>query len=95
MKIKNRIITRYSFVSIKTVQRVIINNLSEFKYFSTKKVMPDMSKKGSLRNTFKNAINNKHGEILYDYSYARSLEACWLQVGPGYVTGSYEINVKR
>ena len=46
MKIKNRIITRYCYVSIKTLQRVIINNLLEFTYFSAKKVMRDMSKKG-------------------------------------------------
>ena len=46
MEIKNPIITRYCVVSINTFQRVIINNLLEVTNFSTKKVMPDMSKKG-------------------------------------------------
>ena len=39
MKIKNRIITRYCFVSIKTFQHVIIYILLELTYLSTKQLM--------------------------------------------------------
>ena len=46
MKIKNRIITRYCFVSITTFQRVMIYIRLEFKYLSTKQISAYMSKKG-------------------------------------------------
>ena len=59
MNIKNRIITRYCFVSIKTFQRVIINNWLEFALFSTKKVMPDMSKKGPYGIHLTNVVSDK------------------------------------
>ena len=62
MKIRNRIMTRYCFVSMKTSQRVMIYMSLEFVYFSTK---THICPKRLPRNTFNVIQHTRNTNLLY------------------------------